>query len=280
MKKLIVTLTFAAACVFAQPTAPTLEQIKIAADAGDPVAQDKLAERMGWDSAQAEVLYRKAAGQGYVHAQGQLGHILLMRSRSTFPLFGLKPDARAAIDDARAAIADEAIKWITLAANQGDKRGQADFASIYLEGKLVKQDLVEAYKWAELYSKDLPYDVYVATCPAGPSTRDAAILKMNADQIAEARRRVAAFVPHQPQKSELPEPAWVKKIKLNGISGTPAKRFATIWNQTFEKGERRTVKIDGQPVIIQCLEITDSSATVSIEGIEGTRTLRSEEHTS
>jgi len=41
-------------------------------------------------------------------------------------------------------------------------------------------------------------------------------------------------------------------------------------NQTFEKGEKRTVKIDGQPVIIQCLEITDSSATVSIKGIEGT----------
>jgi hypothetical protein len=71
----------------------------------------------------------------------------------------------------------------------------------------------------------------------------------------------------------LPEPAWVKKIKLNGISGTPAKRLASIWNQTFEKGEKRTVKINGQPVIIQCLEITDSSATVSIEGIEGTRTL-------
>jgi hypothetical protein len=28
-----------------------------------------------------------------------------------------------------------------------------------------------------------------------------------------------------------------------------------------------------QSVIIQCLEITDSAATVSIEGIEGTRTL-------
>jgi hypothetical protein len=107
----------------------------------------------------------------------------------------------------------------------------------------------------------------------GVPPRDAAILKMNADQIAEARKRVAAFIPHQPQKSELPEPAWVKKIKLNGISGTPAKRFATIGNQTFEKRERRTVKIDGQPVIIQCLEITDSSATVSIEGIEDTRTL-------
>jgi hypothetical protein len=260
MKKLIVVLTFAVACAFAQPTAPTptLEQIKIAADAGDPVAQDKLAERV--DSAQAEVLYRKAAVQGYVHAQGRLGNMLLMRSRTSF---SLKPDARAAV-------ADEAIKWMTLAANQGDKQGQANLADVCLEGKLVKQDLIEAYKWGDLSAKNPSPDFIVFS---GASIRDAAILKMNADQIAEGHKRVAAFVPHKPQQSELPEPAWVKKIKLNGISGTPAKRLASIWNQTFEKGEKRTVKINGQPVIIQCLEITDSSATVSIEGIEGTRTL-------
>ena len=186
--------------------------------------------------------------------------MLLMRSRMSV---GLKPDARTAI-------ANEAVKWIILAANQGDKQGQADFADICLEGKLVKQDLIEAYKWGALAAEGSMIDVAAIS---GHSTRDAAILKMNADQIAEGHKRVAAFVPHQPQQSELPEPAWVKKIKLNGISGTPAKRLASIWNQTFEKGEKRTVKIDGQPVIIQCLEITDSSATISIEGVEGPRTL-------
>jgi TPR repeat protein len=249
---------FAATRVFTQPTAPTLEQIKIAADAGDPVAQDKLAERM--DSAQAEVLYRKAAGQGYVHAQGQLGHILLMRSRYTS--FGPKPDARAAI-------ADEAVKWITLAANQGDKQGQADLASIYLEGKLVKQDLIEAYKWGELSSVSSEG----FSLPGG-SIRDAAILKMNADQIAEARRRVAAFVPHQPQKSDLPEPAWVQKIKLGGITGTPDHRFALINNQTFAKGDQSAVKIGKKLVMVHCLEIRESSVVVSIEGLDGTRELK------
>ena len=178
MKKLIIVLTFTAACVFAQQTTPTLAEVKIAADAGDPVAQDKLAERV--DSAQAEVLYRKAAMQGYAHAQGRLGNILLMRSRLTI---GVKPDARAAI-------ADETIKWATLAANQGDKQGQASLAEIYLEGKLVKQDLIEAYKWGDLAAKNPSPDFIVFS---GSSTRDAAILKMNADQIAEARKRVTAF---------------------------------------------------------------------------------------
>jgi hypothetical protein len=47
----------------------------------------------------------------------------------------------------RAAIADAAVKWITLAANLGDKQGQANLADVCLEDKLVKQDLIEAYKW-------------------------------------------------------------------------------------------------------------------------------------
>jgi hypothetical protein len=262
MKKLIIALTFAAACVYAQPTMPTLAQIKIAADAGDPVAQDKLAERV--DLAQAEVLYRKAAAQGYAHAQGRLGNMLLMRSRSTFPLFGLKPDARAAIGN-------EAVKWITLAANQGDKQGQANLADICLEGKLVKQDLVEAYKWGELSSENPSHEFIVFS---GSSTRDAAILKMNADQIAEAHRRVAAFVPHQPQKSDLPEPAWVQKIKLGGISGTPDHRLVLINNKTFAKGDQTALKIGEKRVIVHCLEIRESSVVVSIEGLDGTRELK------
>ena len=223
--------------------------------------QDKLAERFNFGSAQAEVWYHKAAGQGYAHAQGRLGNMLLMRSRLTI---GVKPDARAAI-------ADETIKWVTLAANQGDKRGQANLAEIYLEGKLVKQDLIEAYKWGELSAKNPSLDSIVFS---GASTRDAAILKMNADQIAEARRRVAAFVPHQPQKSDLPEPAWVQKIKLGGISGTPGHRLVLINNKTFAKGDQTALKIGEKRVMVHCLEIRESSVVVSIEGLDGTRELK------
>jgi Sel1 repeat len=164
---------------------------------------------------------------GYAHAQGRLGKMLLMRSRMTS---GLKPDARAAI-------ADEAFKWITLAANQGDKQGQANLADVCLEGKLVKQDLIEAYKWGELSSKGLSYDVAAVI---GRSARDAAILKMNADQIAEARKRVAVFVPHQPQKSELPELAWVKKS--NSMASAARQP-----NALPQFGTRRLKRVKGEP---------------------------------
>jgi hypothetical protein len=108
---------------------------------------------------------------------------------------------------------------------------------------------------------------------SGDSIRNAAILKMNADQIAEARKRVAAFVPHKPQQSDLPEPAWVQKIKLVGMSGTPDHRLAFINNKTFEKGDQFAVKIGEKLVTVHCLEIRESSVVISIEGLDGTREL-------
>jgi hypothetical protein len=259
MKKIIIILAFAATAAVAQLSAPSLEQIKIAADAGDPAAQDKLAARV--DYKQAEVLYRKAAVQGYVHAQGKLGDMLYLRCQTAF---GLKPAEKAAL-------ADEAVKWATLAANQGDKLGQADLGRMYLEGKLVKLDLIEAYKWGELSARNPSWDFVIYS---GASTRDAAVLKMNADQIEAAHKRVAEFVPHQPNKSDLPEPAWVQKIKLGGISGTPARRFAIINGKTFEKGDQTAVTIDGKKVTVSCLGVGESSVSISIEGIEGTRELK------
>src|SRR5450631_2293133 len=200
MKRIILSIIFAASCADAQFNQPPLDQIKIAADAGDPASQDKLAENfiMHMDRARAETWYRKAAEQGYAHAEGKLGDMLLMRYNINF---SLKPDARAAVGD-------EALKWITNAANQGDKQGQTDLAGLCLEGKLVKRDLIEAYKWGDLSAQGIGFNM---ASIGGQSVRNSAILNMDVDQIGEAKRRVAAFVPHQSKKSEQPEPAWVQK---------------------------------------------------------------------
>jgi hypothetical protein len=262
MKKIILSFIFAATCVYAQLGQPSLDQIKIAADAGDPASQDKLAENfiMHMDMARAETWYRKAAEQGYAHAEGKLGDMLLMHYRTGF---SVKPDVRGAVGD-------EALKWITNAANQGDKQGQADLAGLCLEGTLVKRDLIEAYKWGDLAAQGSGISIAFIS---GQSVRNSAILKMDADQIGEAKRRVAAFVPHQPNKSEQPEPAWVQKIKLNGISGAPPNRLAVIGSHTFQEGDGGNLKIEGKSVAIKCLIISDSSATILIAGINGTRTL-------
>lgn len=249
--------------VFAQ-TSQTLEEIKIAADAGDAAAQAKLAEQyiMRLDTKQAEAWYRKSAAQGYGPAQAKLGNMLLMRSKTTV---GLKPDAKAAL-------AQEGFKWALLAANQGEPLGQADVASVYLEGKLVQQDYIEAYKWSELAAQEKGLLRMAAI--SGESIKKSAILKMNADQIAEAKRRVAEFRPTSSSKTELPKPAWTSKIKLQGISGTEQHRFAVINGKTFEKGDEEIIKINGEGVKIHCVDIKADSATISMDGVEGTQEIR------
>jgi len=73
-------------------------------------------------------------------------------------------------------------------------------AQLCLKGSLVKLDYVEAYKWGELATHGSQFEPSSIT---GKSVRDAAILKMSAAQIEEARNRVNSFVP----KSANPPPA-------------------------------------------------------------------------
>ena len=251
--------------VNAQPSTPSLAEIKVAAEAGNPTAQDKLAQAyaMRLDSAQAEAWYRKAAEQSYVHAQAKLGTMLLMRNRMS---------SGHSVSD-RATAGAEAVKWLLLAANQGNRAAQADLASVYLDGKLMPLDLAEAYKWGELATRGSPIDSATVT---GRSRRDAAVLKMTPDQIEEARKRVASFVPHQLKKSELPAapaPVWLQQIKLKGIGGGPGNRFALINNQTFQKSDVSPIRVGTNTVTIRCVEIRDASVIVSIDGIDGTREL-------
>ncbi|MDR3459990.1 MAG: hypothetical protein P4N60_21395 [Verrucomicrobiae bacterium] len=263
MKILIAALLLAAVSAFAQMPASDLASVKIAAEAGDADAECKLADTYLFrtDTAQAIVWYRKAAMQGHVYAQGKLGNALLWRWRMSTTL---KPEARSVI-------AAEALKWISLAAGQGNQAAQADLAQLFLEGSLVKQDYIEAYKWGELATHNSSFGFGSLN---GTYIRDAAVLKMNTAQIEEARKRVAAFVPLSPKKSDIVEPAWVQEIKLASISGKSDERLAIINNRTFGKGDQINLKLGGKPVAVHCLEIREDSAVISIEGVEGTRELK------
>jgi hypothetical protein len=137
----------------------------------------------------------------------------------------------------------------------------------------VKQDLIAAYKWGELATRG-GSGVINFEAISGQSTRNAAILKMNADQIAEANKQVAEFVPHQQQKSDLPEPDWVEKIKLNGINGTAENRLAIINGRTLGKDDRIILKIGETKTAIHCLEIRESSVVIAIDGLPGSRELK------
>jgi len=81
----------------------------------------------------------------------------------------------------------EAMKWFLKAAEQGDAMSEYSLGRMYAEGLGVVADQVEAYKWLHLAAGHGILDADKA--------RDHLRQTLSPDQIAEGRRRAAAFVP-------------------------------------------------------------------------------------
>ena len=63
-------------------------------------------------------------------------------------------------------------------------------------------------------------------------------------------------------------------LVLRGISGTPQRRFALVNDTTLAKGEQARVRVGSTNVVVRCLEISDASVVLSVNGAsEPTRLL-------
>jgi TPR repeat protein len=83
----------------------------------------------------------------------------------------------------------EAAKWWTLAANQGDAESQASLGFLYESGSGVKQDYAQAFLWYSLVVADYPAH---ANALAG---RQAVAKKMTPAQLSEAQILVQNWKP-------------------------------------------------------------------------------------
>ena len=68
-------------------------------------------------------------------------------------------------------------------------------------------------------------------------------------------------------------PARHTDLVLKGISGTKARRFALLNNQTFATGDTAVVKLEDKSVKVRCLEIRERSVVVVVDGQEEPRVL-------
>jgi transglutaminase-like putative cysteine protease/thioredoxin-related protein len=64
-----------------------------------------------------------------------------------------------------------------------------------------------------------------------------------------------------------------RMLRLNGISGSAPNRLAIINGKTLAAGESASVKADGRSFTVHCVSIGERSASVSIEGVNGTTEL-------
>jgi hypothetical protein len=89
------------------------------------------------------------------------------------------------------------------------------------------------------------------------------------------RVRAVEDAPYTPLKSpalvwtvvpSAPPTAVPATLVLKGISGTPQERFALINNATFETMEKGRVRVGQTNILIRCLEITDNSVVIQVDG--------------
>ena len=112
----------------------SLDELRAAAQRGDPAAQTQLGLRyrkgqgIAADNQKAVEWYRKAADQNHAEGQAYLG-FMLMTGR------GIKRDYNAA------------AHYSKLAAEQGNPTGEYNLGLLYLSGRGVPADKVAGYRW-------------------------------------------------------------------------------------------------------------------------------------
>ena len=148
----------------------------------DRVFKEGLAayQNLSPDKAQAAKLFRQAADQGHAGAQYYLGMIYEQGA-------GVPKDVAAALN------------WYRQSATNGYAEAGMTLGNFYSDGLEAKPDYVEAFVW---------YGV-----AAGQGNRLAEVFrngmrrKLDAGQLAEAEKRVAAILTHRPPNATVSEPA-------------------------------------------------------------------------
>jgi hypothetical protein len=234
---------------------PLLAEVKVAAERGDATSQDKLGDAyvLQFNFPNAIKWYRPAGGRGLANAQWHLGDMLLT-GRATMHRGSVKAEP------------EEAAQWYLKAANQGHERAQVDLGHCYRDGKGVRQDHVQAYKWYSIAARQ--NNIW------GAMYRDPLILKMSPQQVSEAQRQANVFAPHRTLPDEIAEPGFLDQLKLKGISGSKTNRVALINNRTFAVGDLVKIKLAEKMVAVRCLEIRDESVIVSVGGLTKWKELR------
>lgn len=159
-----------------------LKELLAKAETGDAEAQFKLGiiyesgKGVPQNFAESIKWTRKAAEQGFAEAQTRLGKC-----------YG---EGRGVPKDIK-----EETKWYRRAAEQGDADGQTMLAMRVNFG-LADKDVVEAYKWA-----------CIAAAHAGGENgkfitefRDKLLKEITPEEVAEAQRKAASFVPKKEAK--------------------------------------------------------------------------------
>jgi hypothetical protein len=202
-----------------------LERLREAAEKGDAKAQYKLGsvyylgKGVPQDYVEGVRWILKAAEQGNAKAQASLGAIFSygkgVPQDNIASVRWLEKAAEQGLADSQFCLGmayyagngvpqsyPEAVKWFRKAAEQGDPVAQEALGLAYARGEGVPQDFIAAYKWLHL-----AFEVHIWHNRAGATNKWLTVKNgfsnlnneitelMPPEQIAEGKKRAAAFVP-------------------------------------------------------------------------------------
>ena len=130
------------------------------------------------DDVEAVKWYRKAADQGNPDAQFNLGVTYIEGN-------GVPQDHT------------EAVRWFRKAAEQGEPAAQYNLGAAYFNGNGVPRNYIEAYKWDSLAASQ--------GNEIGKGNLSLVEMRMTPEQVAEAQRLAAAFVPRKETNNPSPD---------------------------------------------------------------------------
>lgn len=156
------------------------QETKVAAEKGNPVAQNNLAVMLATGSGVTQDVkaaakwYEKAAEQGYAVAQHNLG--------------GLYEQGLGVTQDFGAAAV-----WYALAAEQGDGWAQLSLAELHATNKLVQSEPATAYRWLLIAANSKEPEVKAAASDALKKVAP----KLSAAQKTEAEKMAKVWRPNR-----------------------------------------------------------------------------------
>ncbi len=174
------------------------QETKAKAERGDAEAQFALAVSYysATNSTEAAKWYEKSAENGFAEAQAQIGLCYLYGN-------GVSLDT------------ERAVKWFRKSAEQGNKSGQAMLGCCYGSGLGVPKNEIEAYKWLSLAAahswQDLSLGGEYQASLTYTYTNILSLMKicetnMSREEIVEAERLAAVFVPQKETPESKPNP--------------------------------------------------------------------------
>jgi hypothetical protein len=252
MRKLIVVaLLVWVTAVRAEPL-PDLAQLKLAAEAGNAVAEFDYGGRI-YDQQERFAWLLKSAEQGYAPAQDATA-TLLSRPYTSDPK-KKKSSER------------EAARWASRAAYQGLASAQGQLSSFYSRGIGVSKDPLKAYMWIHIAVQTSQAEGRLYADMIFKANRDGLIRTTPSETIQLGQRLAQEFRPMRfsgmnPVEADLVFSA----LNFGSIFKIKNSASAVVNNVRFASGETKDVSVDGSPIRLTCQAIEAKAATFSIAG--------------